>query len=334
MQRPIFEAKGIQSQTQLQIQRPPWLLWGQPIISHVSASVLPDNRGDLYYEAWVRITRSPFVSSVGFDISTPESFQNGDSGILLTEGMDFGIGIYGDAPNLLLGKDANNVLSHFYFPHVTASSIEAALEGVSNVARQVIWTLTLTAAQPLFSDALLVASMDRLQFRAEIRAAAPAVELSTMDAITSHRSLRPYVSQYIEGIRSSSPLYSFLCYFKICERLNRVRPRIRKICERYNITPPSVNGVFPEDPIAYVNAEAIGKKYTAELSRLQDLYRNSIAHLNPNEDIEPLVDAVRESQVRTASCLLRYAAFDMINQIIAALSTIRDTGVDLALVSF
>lgn len=332
-QHPIFEAQGVTGDRQLEIPYGPWLLWGQPQLSYVKANPMPADRGDVYYEGWVRLSRTPFGKSGPF-VTDAASFSNGDTPIVLPDGYDFAGAIGGAGPAFTFEKDKNGNLSHLHFPHINAPSIEVALNGVEQLATQIVWGLTVSANQPLFYDGILIKSMDSAEFRAHTRAATPQAGLASPDPMYLHPSLRPFVSQYVEGVRSSSPFYSFLCYFKVCERMNDVRSKLRKVFNKRGIDAPPLNGTFPEDPVAHVSLEMVGVKYTAAVTKYQALYRNGIAHFNPADRLEPLVELQNEGAVRTAGIVMRWAAFDLINQVSQALVGLQTAGVNLEDVDF
>ena len=238
MARPIFEIQGAQAGEPLQVPFGPWLLWGQPQVSYVNARNLPENRDDLHYQAWVRLARSPFGNPAPMDISVPENFMSGDTGIVIPEGMDFALGFDDNAPALEL-KTVQRRVTHLRFPRLNAPSIEVALTGVDKMASAVVWTLSGSTNTAVFYDAILVCSMDRLQFRAQINGRSPDIGIIQPDSVIFQKSLRPFVSQYVEGVRSSSPFYAFLCFFKICYRVNDARQRFRKICEQHGVAPPA-----------------------------------------------------------------------------------------------
>lgn len=98
--------------------------------------------------------------------------------------------------------------------------------------------------------------------------------------------------------------------------------------------PSGLNGEFPADPIAHVNKEMVGVRYTAAVTKYQALYRNGIARFNPADHLEPLVELRNEGAVRTAGLLMRCAAFDLINQVASVLASLGRMGVDLDSVHF
>jgi hypothetical protein len=334
MVRPIFQQANVTVDDRVEIPYAPWLLWGQPQVSYVKASRLPADRGEIVYEGWIRLTRNAFGSSVPIDITNPASFEGGDSGIRIPEGYEFAMGIGDEGPAALLKVDDAGYLNHLFFPHIVAPTIEAALLGLERMATHVVWTLTATTHKPMFYDAILVRSADKLEFRASTRAASPDASILELDTIFLHPSLRPIVSLYVEGTRSSSPFYAFLCFFKICERMNYLRGRIVKICGKYGATPPSLNGVFPDDPISHIDTGSVGMKYTTAVDKYQRLYRDAIAHFSPKDSMEPLVNLQAEASVRSASIILRWAVVDLINQIAKMLHDLQDRGVDLRDVTF
>lgn len=334
MPRPIFELQGARAGEPMQIPFGPWLVWGQPQVSYVNVREQPENRGEVFYQAWVRLARSPFGNPTPMDITNPGNFSNGDTGLVLPKGMDVALGFNDNAPALELKTDEQRHVTHLSLPRINAPSIEVALTGVNKMASTVVWALTSTTNTPVFYDAILVRSMDSLQFRAQINGRSPDVGIAEPDPVFFQSSLRPFVSQYVEGVRSSSPFYSFLCFFKICYRVNDVRQRFRKLCERQAVEPPALNGVFPEDPLAHVSTDVVGQKYTVVINRYQELYRNSIAHFGQNERLEPLVRLEEDVAVRAAALVMRWAAFDLINQMAAAVQALVAAGMDLQAIEF
>ncbi len=139
---------------------------------------------------------------------------------------------------------------------------------------------------------------------------------------------------YVEGLRSESPFYRFLSFFKVAQQINAaVRPQIRKICTKHSISSPTLNGVLPQDPIGLFAVASVGKKYTVVITEYQELYRNSIAHLDAGDKILPF-DLAVEARVRLASMVLAYIVDDLLKQIASTIKELKRAGVPEAEIKF
>ncbi len=329
----FFVKKGIHAGDAIEVPYASWVLWGHPQETVAIANPMPENRGGIYYEGWVRLSRSPFVR-MGVESIDPATYTLGDTPIELPEGFDFAGGAPADKPAFTFERNEHGRLSHLRFPHISAPSIGVALQGVRGLANQVVWSLSVASHQPLFVDGILVRSMDEKEVLSRSNSAAPDIQIGSIDPMVLTPALRPFMSQYVEGIRSSSSFYSFLCFYKVCEAMNSVRSKLRKIFEKHQLAAPALNGVFPEDPIGIVYKGMVGKKYTSAVTEFYATYRNGIAHFRPGDKLEPLVDLKLEAEIGAASCVMRWAASDLIEQATQALSILKVAGVDVGAISF
>ncbi len=85
-------------------------------------------------------------------------------------------------------------------------------------------------------------------------------------------------SNYVEGLRSNSPFYSFLCFFALTEFMTTtLQGRLR----RYNNTRPidyiDLNGTLTSDDVGRVSPMYVGVTY-ARLLGINREARNAIAH--------------------------------------------------------
>ena len=156
---------------------------------------------------------------------------------------------------------------------------------------------------------------------------------SQLDDIWIQESLVRFVRVYGEGLRQS-PFYRFLSFFKVAQQINAAaRAQLRKLCEKHGVQPPLLNGVLPAEPVKFFAAAMVGTKYTVAITNYQELYRNSIAHLDAGDKVLPF-DLAVESRVRTASMVLAFIVEDLLNQIAATVKELRTAGVSDSQIKF
>jgi len=267
---------------------------------------------------------------------SPDSYKAGDSYVNLPSGHDYAFRLDAVRQLCFVYAKANsaNRLAYLELEPYRATTIDDAL----NIARVAVNSAALMFAVQtklsLYWDAILVQSNDKMQIRMEYRGPRPSMPFMQPEGVWMQASLVRFAQVFAEGIRSESPFYRFLSFFKIAQQVNSsVRAQLRKLCERQDVTPPALNGVLPDDPIKLFAASMVGTKYTKAITEYQELYRNSIAHLNAGDKLLPF-DLAAEGRVRTASMVLAYIVDDLLNQIAATVKALQLKGLSAADIIF
>jgi len=230
--------------------------------------------------------------------------------------------------------NGENRLAYLELEPYGAATIDDAL----NVARVAVNSAALMFAVqtrlPLYWDAILVQSNDKMQIRMEYRNPKPSMPFKQPEGVWMQTSLVRFAQVFAEGLRSESPFYRFLSFFKIAYQVNSsVRAQLRKLCERQGLTPPALNGELPDDPIKLFAPAMVGKKYSKVIVEYQELYRNSVAHLDADDKLLPF-DLAAEGQVRTASMVIAYLVGDLLDQMAGTVNALQLKGLSDAEITF
>jgi len=326
---PFFEARGVTSGSRIEIPYAPWVLWGQPVEQYLRANPFPSNRGDVKYEAWIRIVGASGDAPQITDLTLPDSYKTGDSLVSLPPGYDFmfTVAAEGHVREVMAMRNAHDRLAYLQIDRFSAVSIDSALTVARVAVMSLSWSMSFASHAPLRHDAVLVRSMDKAEAKMEWNAHTPVAGFGGQpDDVWMLPALKPFISLYVEGMRGQSPFYRFLCFFKICQRINsNVRKQFRDMFDCRGLTPPPLNGAFPGDPIAHIAKDKVGVKYTVALAEYQAQYRNAIAHFDPADKLEPFNLSV-ESAIRTASIVMNWAAYDLLSQMVDAIKQLRSAG--------
>lgn len=336
MATPFFEAKGIVSGSTVQIPYAPWVLWGQPTEQYLRANPFPSSRTDIKYEAWIRIVGSIGAAPQIAAPTVPESYKDGDSLISLPPGYEytFKLAAEGHVRDVKAMRNEHDRLAYLQIDSFLAESIDSALTVARVAANSLSWSMSFQNHTPLLYDAILVRSTDIAEVRISITSRAPTGTFNQPDDVWMLPSLKPFISLYLEGLRSQSPFYRFLCFFKVCQRINSVvRKQLRDLFEGRGLPPPPLNGTLPSDPISHVAKDMVGVKYGNAITTYQSQYRNSIAHFDPSDELEPF-DLVAESATRSASVVMNWIAYDLLSQIVNAVKELRAAGTPDSEISF
>jgi hypothetical protein len=85
-------------------------------------------------------------------------------------------------------------------------------------------------------------------------------------------------SSYVEGLRSNSPFYSFLCFFALAEYMTgRLQGRLRTCAHGRNIDYDDLKGTLTAESVGRVAPTFIGTTYDELLKAARPL-RNAVAH--------------------------------------------------------
>lgn len=314
----------------------PWIAWGEPINLVIRHETVVGDRPGVSYNAGVRFFAAPRRPTPSLEVGNLDDMLDGDSYIALQpdESPIRTVTLNDTSYHLRLHGNANGRLASCTIDLPPITSITEALSAVRMVVNFFVWENAFLTKVPLEYDFLFVRSEDQREFVIGFTPSMPLSNPVVSRDLEVHPSVRPFISLFLEGLRSSSPFYRFLCFFKICQRVNsRVRPQFRKLAIHHGLTPAELNGEFPTDPIDKFDPSMVGKRYTVAISRYQVEYRNAIAHFDPADRLEPF-DITVEGRVRTAAALMAWAANDLIAQIIEATKIMLAKGVAREAIDF
>jgi hypothetical protein len=328
----LFSATGVTNSTNVAVPYGPWPAWGQLVSAFADANPMPAERGVITYSAWMRLARcTQPTHALEFD---PEAYKTGDSHIALTPGLDYAVRVGASGTFARLYPNAEGRLSYIEIQSYSAPTIDDALNTAKITINSIAMLLPIETKVPVYWDAILVRSDDKLSARLEYNSPRPTMPLPQLDNVWMQESLVRFACVYAEGLRSESPFYRFLSFFKVAQQVNAiVRAQLRKQCIKHGISPPPLNGVLPPDPIGLFSPASVGKKHTTVIMEFQGLYRNSIAHLDAGDKILPF-DLAVESRVRLASMVLAYIVEDWLKQIAASIKELRQAGAPEADIKF
>jgi hypothetical protein len=92
------------------------------------------------------------------------------------------------------------------------------------------------------------------------------------------RSLGRLYSKFVEGLRTNSPFYSFLCFFALAEFLTRgLQGRLRRFADEQGIPYENLKGVLTEDEVTQVAPQYANKRFSQVLDETRDM-RDATAH--------------------------------------------------------
>ena len=120
---------------------------------------------------------------------------------------------------------------------------------------------------------------------------APLVQLNP-SSFTEHKSLRDAMSLYRLGLNSNEPIYAFLSFFRAKEAVEKIKKEwFNKYKEQFKEHQDFINLInnfnkhsLPKHPVF---GEFSEKKFTYTLDKLEDRYRNAIAHAhNDKKEID------------------------------------------------
>lgn len=144
-----------------------------------------------------------------------------------------------------------------------------------------------------------------------------------MPSTPEHRLL---LSTYREALNATSPFYRLLCLYKVIEGIGYFRGQRQAVAVSAGTpqrTPPermpqSLEDIpIPDELEREKFKPHLGHKFTRVADAYRELYRNAIAHLDPNAPL--LVADVYEdvARVQEASTVLQYVAREMLKNELA-----------------
>jgi hypothetical protein len=325
----LFQQVNVSGPTSVQLPWAPWPLMNQWLQFFAREHGMDMPVGPKLYRARIRFGRSadgnpPMRGPFDWD-----GASNGDS--YLTNPMpaaEFAIRMEG--AHCAVKFNTQNRMSHVELESVQAGDIDLVLRFAHKVANSLAFTMGMATNIPLFYDAILVRSHDGKESFLDAHTPVPTFNVGNGDNIWLSKPLRALASLFLEGLRSNSPFYRFLCFFNVASRVNDVtKSRLRKVCAKTGVEPPKLNGTLSADGVIDVVApELIGTKYTDLLDRYRGEYRNAIAHFDPNDRLVPF-DMDAESRVRTAAIVMSLVSRDLLDQAAASLRELAARAVSL-----
>ena len=124
---------------------------------------------------------------------------------------------------------------------------------------------------------------------------------------TFHSSLRKLMRMYADGVRSNSPAYEFLSFFKIVDYVLRIVPRLRPLYNSCGLSWQPLNPVLNGSGMRQLRPDLIGKKLTFVRDAFNAEFRRAIAHFSPDDALESFA-AEAGGEIMIASVVLRECA--------------------------
>jgi hypothetical protein len=124
--------------------------------------------------------------------------------------------------------------------------------------------------------------------------------------LTRPRAISRLRSNYVEGLRSNSPFYAFLCFFSLVEFLTTdLQGRLRRLNKIHPIEFIDLKGSLTEEDVARIAPPWVGRTY-AELLQMFRSHRNAIAHFLMEHSHRPF-NVASEDEISWARDALKVA---------------------------
>jgi hypothetical protein len=330
----LFQQLNISGPTSVQLPWAPWPLLNQWLQFFAREHGMAVPTGPKIYQARIRFGRSsdgnpPMQGPFDWD-----GAANGDSYLINPEPVnDFAIRMEG--AHCSVKFNAQNRLAYIELESVSATEIEQVLRFARKIANSLEFTMGMATNIPLFYDAIIARSVDRKESFVDTHPPVPTYSIGNGDSVWLRKPLRAVASLFLEGLRSNSPFYRFLCFFNVAARINDVtKSRLRKVCVENGVEVPKLNGNLSADGVIDVVApELIGAKYTDLINRYRSEYRNAIAHFDTDDRLVPF-DMDAESQARTAAIVMSVLSRDLLDQAAVSVRDLIARGVDVESLDF
>jgi hypothetical protein len=330
----LFQQLNVSGPTSVQLPWAPWPLLNQWLQFFAREHGMEVPTGAKIYQARIRFGRSsdgnpPMQGPFDWD-----GAANGDS-YLTNPVADSDFAVRMDGAHCAVKFNAQNRMSYIELESVSASEIEFVLRFARKIANSLEFTMGMATNIPLFYDAIIARSLDRKESFLDVHPPVPTYSIGNGDNIWLTKPLRAVASLFVEGLRSNSPFYRFLCFFNVAARINDVtKNRLRNICVENGVKKPKLNGKLTADGVIdAVAPQLIGTKYTDLIDRYRSEYRNAIAHFDTDDRLVPF-DMEAESRARTAAIAMSVVSRDLLDQAAASVRELIARGVDLESLDF
>jgi len=307
----------------------PWFGWHSFV--HISGPAIA-GKPQGPYSVIVRLApASDNRAVVPEPLNDRDQFVRGDSRFRNTvSGYDFAAQIE-DNPNILPYKFHSNSegrLSAIEVTPIDAADFHSALATGMRVYYAIAVMITAQTQVPINHSAVLTLASSG-EWLATLRTESPVVDINP-HAFDTNPALRLFMPVYLEGLRSDSPYYALLSFFKIGEFLGREHGyKIRAACAARGIVSQSAKHTIPADPFRAFAPEYVGRKNLDVLDELEHDYRNNIGHLNANDKYLPSTFA-GEEKVRAMAVVARYIASNLVTDAVSDIGRLLTAGMQLA----
>jgi hypothetical protein len=132
-------------------------------------------------------------------------------------------------------------------------------------------------------------------------------------------------ARYAEGVRSGSPMYSFLTYYELNKVLGWLQTVLRPFADEKGIVYVDLNGKIPVSRSTHVRNNFSGKRYREVLTMLYS-HRNEISHELLGKGVKPFVSGA-EDLIMLERDVLRIMAFDLLGKLMINVSEFEEAGV-------
>jgi hypothetical protein len=306
----------------------PWYGWNSFVhLSGPTAAVAPTGP----FRVIIRLCpASDNRAVVPEPVNDPMQYMTGDSRYRNTvSGYDFAVQIEGSTdilPYKFYSNSDGRVAAIEVSP-IAALDLNAALSLGMRVYYTIAVMITAQTQVPINHAAVLTTAASG-EWLATLRTESPVVDINPL-AFDTNPALRLFMPVYLDGLRSDSPYYALLSFFKIGEFLGREHGyKIRAACLARSLTSQSAKHTIPADPFRLIAPEYVGRKNLDVLEEIEHRYRNNIGHLNANDKYMPSTFA-GEEKVRAMAVVARYIASHLVSDALTDIGRLLAAGMTM-----
>lgn len=132
-------------------------------------------------------------------------------------------------------------------------------------------------------------------------------------------------ARYADGVRSASPMYSFLTYYELNKVLGWLQTILRPLANEKGVDYIDLNGKIPDSRSPMIQNRFAGKGYKTVLGMLY-AHRNEIVHELLGKGVKPFMSSA-EDTVMLERDVLRIMAFEILNKLLLNVSNFEEAGV-------
>lgn len=268
------------------------------------------------FRAAVRL-RSPNGGPVARDIvqASPDDMLAGDSNYVVPSAARVTRLAREGSPDITVTVHANEHgrAAALVWSTFRADGLQAAMIVVNAMLQRLALLYPTLTRVPLLWDAVLVERAGEPVTRAvTIHAGYPVVDLpGGFEFGGRSLGIIDYFGPHlVEGLRSISPFWRVICYYKVARfYYTGLRNKFKGLRHRYGLPKTAHRVLAASAPFDVIAADLVGKRYTEIVDTLRGEYRNVFAHFTTDEAMTPLNPQDEERAAR-ASAVLKVIAFD------------------------
>jgi hypothetical protein len=138
--------------------------------------------------------------------------------------------------------------------------------------------------------------------------------------------LMPILQIFTEGLRATSQLYRFFCFYQVVFALQITAvERMKHVFAQNGLKMIPMDDVFPSDKFEDIAKEFCGRSFSEVRHELHAPRRNAIAHFDPRKGILP-VDPAIELLVSKGAVAMHYASTILVDYLIDNLMILQSAG--------